>query len=810
LQSIFPLGVSAGKTVDLIVRGTDMEGVTALWFDHPGLKATHLKDLTFRVVCEAGTPVGHHDVRVVGTYGISNPRTFVVGDRPEANEREPNNAPDRANGLAINSVVNGDLGAADVDCFAFEARKDQRLMLDLEAERVDSRLDATLRVLDASGREVAECRDAYGADPFVDLAVPADGRYVVKVHDVTYRGSVEHNYRLTLTDGPHLDAVVPALARPGTVSSFTLLGRNLGGEAAPGLSIEGRPLERKTVTIAAPAGPDADPACPTRGCVLSSAAPRRGFEFTLPSPSGRSNAVFLSLARDPIVIEREPNDDAEHAQSVEAPCDISGSFGAPNDLDLYRFKALKGEVFRIEASAERIGSPADPVLVVQRLDSNGRASELLTGDDLPGAIDPARFHTGTVDAEVRWTAPADGRYQVAVNDLYASQRGDVRLAYRLSIRRERPDFALVLVPDSPDQPDALTLHAGGRAMAYALAFRQDGFDGPIRVEAVDLPAGVRCEPVVIPAGQPSAPVVFEADESAEGVLGTVRLVGRARFGDRKEGLAYVPGASRLGPDVSHAAIGGGMVWSPPPSPPGRDRTTIAPARLTRGIPVKVLGPAPLALSVTSASRTVTQGGLLSLDLVVTRRAGLDEAVSVTPLLNPIPGRQNPPNLNIGKSATATYSIKIPKNLTLGLHTFIFQATGRYAFSKDPKSKQKTTVNLTEPSNPVSVTVRPEPMSVSVTYPKGHRLKAGEALPVDLVVTRAAGVDGPVDFALAAPAGLRLSSPAVQAATGPKATLVISAASDSPAGTAVVNVRATVPVLGERVAVDVPIALTVAK
>src|SRR5947209_765471 len=68
VQSVFPSGVSAGGTVDVNVRGTDLEGATSLWFDHPGLRAFHLKATTFRVACATGTPVGHHDVRAVGTY----------------------------------------------------------------------------------------------------------------------------------------------------------------------------------------------------------------------------------------------------------------------------------------------------------------------------------------------------------------------------------------------------------------------------------------------------------------------------------------------------------------------------------------------------------------------------------------------------------------------------------------------------------------------------------------------------------------------------------------------------------------------
>ena len=34
-------------------------------------------------------PPGVYDLRVVGRYGVSNPRAFVVGDRPEVTEQSP-------------------------------------------------------------------------------------------------------------------------------------------------------------------------------------------------------------------------------------------------------------------------------------------------------------------------------------------------------------------------------------------------------------------------------------------------------------------------------------------------------------------------------------------------------------------------------------------------------------------------------------------------------------------------------------------------------------------------------------------------
>ena len=163
---------------------------------------------------------------------MSNPRTIVVGYRPESVEAEPNNAAEKAGAIVINSVMNGEInGAADIDCFALEGKKGQRVFLDLEAERIDSRLDATIRIWTPSGTELAESRDVNGLDPFLDVILPVDGADVIKVHDATYGGSPDHVYRLTVHDGPQLDAVLPAAVGPGPVPEFVLLGRGLGAGA---------------------------------------------------------------------------------------------------------------------------------------------------------------------------------------------------------------------------------------------------------------------------------------------------------------------------------------------------------------------------------------------------------------------------------------------------------------------------------------------------------------------------------------------------------------------------------------------------
>ncbi|SIO15790.1 pre-peptidase C-terminal domain-containing protein [Singulisphaera sp. GP187] len=806
LNSLSRLGGRVGESVDVTLNGTDLEGVHTLWFDHPGLRAFHLKGATFRVVAAPGTPVGHHDLRAVGSYGVTNPRTFVLGDRPESVETEPNNVVSQANVIALNSVINGLITAADVDVFGFDGKAGQRLLIELTAERLESRLDATIHLLNADGRVLAECRDALGVDPFLDLTLPVDGRYHIKVHDVVYGGSADHSYRLTLSDGPHLDAILPTVATPGVPTSFTLIGRNLGGTPAPDLRIDGRPIERKTVTITPPASGEIDPLAPSLRFFPSPAAPRRGFEYAITLPSGTSNALFIAEATDPVVLEAEPNNDDGHAQPVTLPCDISGSFGAPNDSDIYRFPARKGEVWWIEATAERLGSPADPAFLIQQVVDKAPPKDLGSAEDTPDQGGGARFGVGSVDASLRWQVPEDGTYQVVVNDLYSSQRGDPRLVYRLNIRPERPDFRLFVVPASATLVDSLTIAAGGRATATVVAWRTDGFAGPIRVEARDLPPGVRCEPVTIAAGQVVAPVVFEAEESAKPRVGTVQLVGRSRFGDRKEELSYFSGATKLGPDLAHPAIAGTMIW-----PPGNAATpTMAPARVSRGFVLAVVEAGPLTLTASPQTVIVAQGHQLNLALAVARRNAFAESVTVTAA--DLPANVVNGTATIAKTeTTGTLPLFVAKTVAPGEYTFLVRGTGPFPFSKDPNAKTKSNITLNEPSNAIRLVVRPAPLTLTVNN-QGGALKQGGTLEVDLTIARLGGFADNLTVTLVAPPALKLSAPPVTiSASQTTAKFVVQAAADSPVGAgAGVAVRAVATVRGEPIEVDEPLVLTLGK
>jgi hypothetical protein len=699
LQSITPTGGQAGQTIEVTVAGTDLEGMDTLRFDHPGLRSFQIKGPTFRVAIAPETPPGPHEVRLQGALGISNPRIFVVGGGPEQTETEPNNSPETANPLVPGTVVNGQLNPApDVDHFAFDGKTSDRVVIDLSAGRLDSRLSATMRLFDPSGRELANTATEAERNPVLDAVLPADGRYVLEIHDVVYAGSTEHSYRLTLGSHPRLLAILPLATVPGVATTFTVYGRGLGGTPVPGMVVDGRPVESRAFSWTPPAESSHALGIDPLGV---REAGRRGWLTPVEWLGPEANRLFVASAEAPPALEVEPNG-ADAPQVVTLPCEISAMFATEGDADVYQFAAKKGDVWRIEATAEESGSIADPSFVIQKVNEKGEAQDLAAAQDVNGTVPGFLLADRSNDTWLRWQVPEDGTYRVFVNDLYGSQRGDARLTYRLLIRPERPDFRLfAMAPgNAAGNPSGVTLRSGGRAIVQVMARRFDEFNGPISVEALDLPAGVSASPCVIGTGQYQAALILTAAEGTAHGEFSPRFVGRMRSGDRKDALNYDAGKSHVTPEQTHEAVP--MTWVRPPIDPGTSK--MPETRAMREFVVALRGGAPFQLTAAPAEVVLGPGESVDLTVNVARRAGFTEAVALT--VADLPPNLPAPTGTIAKDATAaTLKLTVPANVAPGTYTLIVHGTGPFPFAKDPNAKDKPNVTVNEPSNPIILTVR---------------------------------------------------------------------------------------------------------
>jgi hypothetical protein len=688
LNNIFPCGAQRGTSVECTIGGGEINGATGLYFSHPEITAEPAGDKKFKVTVGAKVPVGRYDVRAVCPVGVSSYRSFVVGDRAEFVENEPklsNNQPGEAQRVELPVVINGLINnGLDLDHFVFAAKKGQRVIVNCWAWRIDSQLDGTLLLYDPSGKELAYAGDYYGKDPFLDFTAPADGDYTIKVWDFIYTGGGDHFYRLEIGSLPHLDAVLPAAVKPGTTSTVTLLGRNLpGGEPLSGATIQGRPLETITREITVPGAGEAATSLHSGEAIRPPQSSLDGMDYRLTTPEGASNPIFIGFTNDPIVLEQEPNNDQASAQRLSVPCEVSGTFSPAGDKDYFAFSAKKGDKLVIEIYGERHSGLVDPTLT--GFDSNGK--RLQTGDDSGRNIGQLRFTTNTRDARWDFTAPSDGEYFVQARDLYYEQRGEPRFTYRLSVRPLSPDFRLLAVPTAEVRPDATIVRQGGNYWLDVLAFRNDGFDEPIEVEATQLPPGVTCEKIVIGPGKTSAPLVFHAEKDAPIGHAEIRITGKAKIGEQ---------------DVTRAARGGGLVWATVNTP--------GIARMADSIVLAVRPQPPFVLAAKPEKTKVIPGDKLSIGVEIARASDWSDDVQLFGF--DLPNNATVPLVTVKKgSNSGKVELSIPVNAKPGIFTFTINGSGQvarnYATEPDPK-KRSNNIRCVAPSNPLTITIEPTP------------------------------------------------------------------------------------------------------
>jgi hypothetical protein len=678
LDTIAPPGGKAGSEVEVGITGADLDEAKSLHFSHPGITAEP-KEKRFVVKIAPNVPPGVYDVRATGLLGISNPRAFVVGDLPQAAKAGANSTPETAIELPVDSVITGATTASVADYFKFTAKKGQRLLCDCDAGELDSRLAPVLTLLDAAGHELGTSRRG----GLLDFTVPADGNYLLKVHDLAFAGGPDYFYRLALTTAPHIDFVFPPCGKPGEKGKFTLYGRNLPGSIPANVNgDDGKPLEKLEAEIDVPTTGDPH----VDGLRNPAAAALDGFSYRLSSPHA-SNAIFIGFANEPVVVELEPNSKPGEAQKITPPCEVAGQFFPAGDADYYTFDAKKGEVWWIETISQRFDLPTNPFVLIQR--DTADVQEAYGADTNIGGI---RFSTASNDPVVRFEAKEDGTYRVKVCDLFGNSRNDPRNVYRLVIRKESPDFHLAAVAEPPPEkkddrkadPYSILLRADGTTAIKVIAFRRDGFAGEIELHAEDLPAGVTCQPTKIAAGANEGVVLLTSTEKPDRWAGSIRVIGKAKLGDK---------------ELVREARGGAVCWTVADA----NVDAVRP-RLARDIPLAVSAaePAPVSVAATEDKRwEIPSGGKVEIPLKVTRRGEFKEALKLKP--TGAPGLDTAKEIDVAAGASTTMAtidlatLKIPS----GEYTVYFQAQTKGKF----RGKDATTTIY---SAPIRLAVQPAP------------------------------------------------------------------------------------------------------
>jgi len=487
LTAVRPVGGQRGTEVEIHLTGERLADAKEILFDRPGMTTVKLAAVspghvkaTIRIAPDCR--LGLHDLRLRTATGVSELRTFSVGAMKEVVEAEPNGDFARPQPVPMNSVVNGVAQAEDVDYYAVEAKKGDRISAEVEGIRLGIALfDPYVAIMDAKRFELASSDDAalVWQDGFTSVIAPADGKYIVQVRESAYAGSAACLYRLHVGNFPRATATVPAGGKIGEKVDVRWIG-DVSGE--------------RTTTVTLP--PAAD----------------RGFGLFYEDEKGISPHPNVFRA-SPFgnVLEAEPNDDPSKATPFAPPMALNGVIGRDEDTDHFVFKAAKGEVFEIRALGRALRSPLDPVLHVVK-----KGGPYLAGvDDVEGP-----------DAYLRFQAPEDAEYVLVLHDHL--KKGGPDYAYRIEVAAATPRLVVSVASESIQRGTGAIAPAipRGNRQSILVTVARSNFAGALTLAMPGLPAGVALDADPMSANLATMPVVLSAVADAPVAGGFAAIVGQ--------------------------------------------------------------------------------------------------------------------------------------------------------------------------------------------------------------------------------------------------------------------------------------------
>ena len=513
LSIIVPRGVQRGTEQVIRFAGARLDDAQEIFFYEPGFEVLEIKpadanNIDVKIRIAADCALGEHTAQVRTKSGISEYRTFFVGALPAVDEVEPNTDFALPQPIPINSTVVGTVQNEDVDYFVVDAKKGERLSVEVEGMRFGQTLfDPYVAILNDKRFELSAEDDSplLKQDAATSIVVPEDGKYIIEMRDSGYGGNGECRYRLHVGNFPRPMSVFPAGGKAGEVLHVTLIGDANG------------PIEK---AVALPNDGSAE--------TLIFAEDATGM-----TPSGH----VMRISAVPNSLELEPNNGFENATPVtQFPSSFNGILQEPGDVDIYRFTATAGKVFEVECYGRRVRSAIDPVMNLYKANGEG-----ITGND----------DSRGPDSYFRWQVPADGEYAIRIADHL--NRGGPEFVYRVEFQEVIPALTAGIprVARYSQSRQQIYIPRENRFGTIISAERVN-FGGELTIDGIELPAGVTMTALPMPANLNTMPVVFEsaADAPLAGALVDFRMKTTdpalnvaGRFSNRADFVIAGPGQS---------------------------------------------------------------------------------------------------------------------------------------------------------------------------------------------------------------------------------------------------------------------------
>lgn len=447
INNVAPRGLQVGGATIVVVDGAELLPDARLLLPVPIASQTIREGATdnrleIAVVLDASVPPGIYPLRVANARGISNVALIGVDALPQVAF-----APQAA---SLPAAMTGALAGSGILSTRFTGTAGQRVVVDVEAKRLGGGLNPVVHLLSADRLQLAYASavSSIGGDARVVATLPADGEYIVELHDAVYRGEGPGHFRLKIGDLHFADLAFPFAVQRGSTAVLQVSDGSL-----PGANVD---FNSASPLVAAPS--------PWPAANLL---------------TGSRPVVFLSDAAE--AVEAPPADGS--LQQIAAPGGFHGRLADPHEEDRFRLTVEPNTPLRFEVFAGRAGTPLDGVLTLY----NEQGAALSSADDSPGTTDPV----------LDFGVPGDATSLiVGIRDLLG--RGGDAFVYRVAITRtDRPNFSLTVFEDRQHVP------RGGHAVIRVRANRA-GYNGPIKLSLPELMPGLTLVGDEIPANATDA------------------------------------------------------------------------------------------------------------------------------------------------------------------------------------------------------------------------------------------------------------------------------------------------------------------
>ena len=228
-------------------------------------------------------------------------------------------------------------------------------------------------------------------------------------------------------DLPKVIYAVPLVVKTGEKQKLTLRGKNLA--AVKEIRVQG--CEKASVKVLAGRSASVPNNSPAERIgdsevelelELPNGAKPGEIKLVAVGPGGESTPYTLLLRDDlPIIVEKEPNDGFDQAQTIAIPSALEGTIKGERDVDVFKFEGKKGDKLEIEIQAARYGSPVQAMLTLY--DAGRRV------------LDSANETASQPDPVLTVTLPKDGVYFLGVID--ANDLGGPNFGYRLVVQTQK-------------------------------------------------------------------------------------------------------------------------------------------------------------------------------------------------------------------------------------------------------------------------------------------------------------------------------------------------------------------------------------